>query len=111
MESKEFDCMSTDELWNLYEEVNSMLADRIEAEKAKLSERLSRLESVSPVRVDRVRRRYPLVRPKYMNPGNPEEVWSGRGKQPLWVREQLNTGKKLDQFLIAAINWRNSAID
>jgi DNA-binding protein H-NS len=95
--------MSTDDLWDLYEKVDSTLADKIEAEKVKLNERLRRIESVSNVvRVDRVRRPYPPVHPKYKNPNNPEEVWSGRGKQPRWVRDQLKTGKRLDQFLIAA---------
>jgi DNA-binding protein H-NS len=102
MESNKFRSMSTDELWDLYVEVHSALADKVEAERAKLNERLRRIESISTVGMNRVRRQYPRVRPKYMNPSNPEEVWSGRGKQPLWVKEQLNTGKKLDQFLIAA---------
>jgi DNA-binding protein H-NS len=94
--------MSTDDLWDLYEKVNSALANMIEAEKAKLNERLRRIESVSTVGVNRVRRPYPPVQPKYKNPSNPAEVWSGRGKQPLWVKKQLKAGKNLNQFLIAA---------
>ena len=102
MDSNELRSMSTDELWDLFEKVNSMLADKIEAEKVRLNERLRRIESVSTVRVNGVRRPYPPVRPKYRNPSNPAEVWSGRGKQPLWVRKQLKTGKKLNQLLIGA---------
>jgi DNA-binding protein H-NS len=102
MESKEFNCMSVDELWDLHETINSILFKKIEAEKAKLLERLRKLESVSTVGVKGVRRPYPPVRPKYKNPKNAAEVWSGRGKQPRWVRDQLRTGKGLDQFLIAA---------
>jgi DNA-binding protein H-NS len=102
MESNEFKSMSIDELWELLEKVNSALAVKIEAEQAKLNERLRRIESVGSVRENRVRRPYPPVQPKYKNPSNPAEVWSGRGKQPLWVKKQLKTGKKLDQFLIAA---------
>jgi DNA-binding protein H-NS len=93
--------MSTDGVWDLFEKVNSMLADKIDAEKAKLNGRLRRVESVS---TNRVRRPYPPVRPKYKNPNNPAEVWSGRGIRPLWVRKQLKTGNKLDQLLIAANN-------
>ena len=102
MDSNELRSMSTDKLWDLFEKINSMLADKIEGEKAKLNERLRRIESVSTVRVNGVRRPYPPVRPKYRNPSNPAEVWSGRGKQPRWVRDQLKTGKRLDEFLIAA---------
>jgi DNA-binding protein H-NS len=79
-----------------------MLADKLQAEKAKIEERLRRIKSVGAVVTgDRLRRPYPPVLPKYKNPNNPTETWSGRGKQPLWLRGQLKTGKKLDQFLIA----------
>ena len=98
MKSNKFECMSTDELWELHGTISSILSKRIEAEKAQLEERLRKLGSVSM----KSRRPYPPVRPKYKNPSNPAEVWSGRGKQPRWVREQLKIGKRLDQFLIAA---------
>ena len=94
--------MSTDQLLDLYQKVQLMLADKLQAEKDKIEERLRRIRSVSGVATtERVRRPYPPVFPKYKNPKNPTEIWSGRGKQPLWVREQLEAGKKLDQFLIA----------
>jgi DNA-binding protein H-NS len=104
MGSKQLQSMSIDELWDLYEKVDSTLADKLQAEKAKLEERLRRIEG----RIEgRVRRSYPPVHPKYKNPRNPAEIWSGRGKQPLWVREQLKAGKKLDQFLIAESRRRS----
>jgi DNA-binding protein H-NS len=30
--------------------------------------------------------------PKYRNPDNPKQMWSGRGKQPAWVQKALATG-------------------
>jgi DNA-binding protein H-NS len=97
----DFDSMSADELWSLHELVTSTLARRITAEKIKLEARLRRLETppdvISP---HRPRRPYPKVLPKYQNPKNPTEKWSGRGRQPLWVQAQLKSGKKLDRFLI-----------
>lgn len=30
--------------------------------------------------------------PKYRNPKNPEQVWSGRGRRPVWVNEHLEGG-------------------
>ena|SRR5690348_12979274 len=93
--------MSSDELWALLQEVRSVLARKIADEKVKLEERLSFLQDSSGVISANGRRRYPTVLPKYQNPENPTEKWSGRGKQPRWVRAQLNAGKKLDHFLIA----------
>ncbi|QAU23807.1 H-NS histone family protein [Dyella sp. M7H15-1] len=34
------------------------------------------------------------VAPKYRNPANPEQTWSGRGKRPHWFNDALKTGKK-----------------
>jgi DNA-binding protein H-NS len=111
MESKQLKSMSTDQLFDLYQTVQLILADKLQAEKAKLEERLRRIKSVGGVAIaERVRRPYPPVLPKYKNPKNPTEIWSGRGKQPLWVREQLEAGEKLDQFLIAVGRRRSCAV-
>ena len=40
------------------------------------------------------------VKPKYRHPGNADVTWSGRGRQPVWVREALASGKTLDDLSI-----------
>lgn len=35
------------------------------------------------------------VAPKYKNPNNPEETWSGRGRKPAWIESWLKAGKDL----------------
>ena len=40
------------------------------------------------------------VAPKYANPANPSETWTGRGRKPLWVQAALNQGKSLESLLI-----------
>lgn len=40
------------------------------------------------------------VAPKYRNPANPKETWTGRGKQPRWLAAYTTKGKKLEEFLI-----------
>ena len=102
MEGDAFKSMSTDELWRLHEQMTSILAHKIAEEKAKLEERLRRLKTANAViGPNRPRRAYPEVLPKYQNPKNTAETWSGRGKQPHWVQGQLRAGKKLEHFLIA----------
>ena len=32
------------------------------------------------------------VAPKYRNPANPAQAWTGRGRTPLWVQELQNAG-------------------
>jgi len=38
--------------------------------------------------------------PRYRNPNNPQQTWSGRGKRPNWLNEALESGKKLDDFTV-----------
>lgn len=40
------------------------------------------------------------VPPKYRNPANPSETWTGRGRKPLWVVAALDSGKKLQDLAI-----------
>ena len=90
--------MSVDELWELHELVVAKLTDKITEERARLEDRLRKLDS-SPQLIGE-RHPYPKVLPKYRNPENRSETWAGRGKQPLWLRAQLRSGRKLTDFLI-----------
>jgi DNA-binding protein H-NS len=99
---EELKSLSSDELWDLHQQVALRLVQVIAAEKSKLEERLRKIQAASSrVGLKRVRRPYPPVLPKYQNPNNPAETWSGRGRKPLWVKQQLRAGKKLDRLLIA----------
>jgi DNA-binding protein H-NS len=112
MESNTFESMSIDGLSSLHEQLTSILARKIEEEKARLEERLRSLNINKAISPDRPRRPYPKVLPKYRNPRNPAETWSGRGKQPHWVQAQLRAGKKLDHLLInrSSIERRRQAV-
>lgn len=38
--------------------------------------------------------------PKYRHSENPELTWSGRGRQPAWIKEIIESGGTLDDYLI-----------
>jgi DNA-binding protein H-NS len=40
------------------------------------------------------------VAPKYQNPANPDETWTGRGVAPKWMQELIDSGRSKDEFLI-----------
>jgi DNA-binding protein H-NS len=40
------------------------------------------------------------VAPKYRNPANSKETWTGRGKQPRWLAAETAKGRKPEEFLI-----------
>lgn len=89
--------MSIDELWDVRGQVDSILKEKLTAEKSELEKRLAKLRPASETA--RARRPYPKVLPKYRNP-NGSETWAGRGKQPRWVRKQLRSGKRIDDLRI-----------
>jgi DNA-binding protein H-NS len=98
-ESSSLELMSTDQLWGLYELVAAELGCKIVAERDILELRLRKLGGVhSDLR--RARRPYPKVFPKYRNPRDYNETWTGRGKQPRWLAKELRSGKHLAEFLI-----------
>ena len=97
MQSLEFEQLTIDELWALHEEISEVLAARLAAEKRLLEERLHQLNNQANTSQ---RRPYPPVRPKFRNPDNPAQNWSGRGGQPRWVAEQLRSGKRMEDLQI-----------
>ena len=96
MQNLEIEQMPIDELWALHEEVSEVLAARIAAEKRVLEERLHQIKDQAHTS----KRFYPPVRPKFRNPDNHAETWSGRGLQPRWVAEQLRLGKRMEELKI-----------
>jgi DNA-binding protein H-NS len=101
-----FSTMSVDELWQLHEEISQVLSARLTSEKRELEKRLAQLRRDFDVsQGDSVsttieRRKYPRVFPKYRNPNEPSETWSGRGKQPRWLAAALKTGHTIEEFVI-----------
>lgn len=113
------DAMSVDEMWLLHEEISRVLSVRLSSEKRELEKRLAQLrrerEGRSLDRTDapakdtpRARRKYPRVFPKYRNPEEPSETWSGRGKQPRWLAAALKTGHSIEEFVIGRAEARKN---
>lgn len=102
MKQTEIKSLSIDELWMLHEAITATLAEKIATEKKMLEERLRLLAKAHvghTVKSSRRRRPYPPVLPKF----RPSETWAGRGMQPRWVREQLRSGKRMDDFRIESV--------
>jgi DNA-binding protein H-NS len=106
MRRTDLEIMDFDELWVLHEELTKILSEKITTEKLQLERRLAQLsrveqmDDVESALANRPRRKYPKVQPKYSNPSQPTEKWSGRGKQPRWLVAALKSGRKLEDFRI-----------
>ncbi|MBN8968278.1 MAG: H-NS histone family protein [Rhizobiales bacterium] len=113
MKKADLEAMSIDELWALHENISRILSQRIASEKLELEKRLAYLNGgrmeiereaglATRSAENKQRRKYPRVLPKYRNPSEPSETWSGRGKQPRWLVAAIKSGRKMDDFKIGA---------
>ena len=89
--------MSVDALLKLRDDIGKVLSSKA----AQLKDQLSRLEE-GEVGYKRRDGRSPLqgrkVAVKYRDrSGN---TWAGRGAQPVWLREQLKAGARLEDFAV-----------
>jgi DNA-binding protein H-NS len=102
MKISDLKSLPLDELWDFHEEVVETLAAKMTAEKSVLEERLRKLinPQIQADQISKVRQPYPPVVPKYRNPNEPSETWSGRGKQPRWLVAALKSGKRIGDFQI-----------
>jgi DNA-binding protein H-NS len=105
-EKLNLDLMSSDEIWQLHENISEVLSLRLTSEKQQLEKRLEQLRrdpgvsssGASEIRAQR--RKYAPVAPKYQNSQHPHETWSGRGKTPRWLVAALKKGHKVENFAI-----------
>ena len=112
IKKRNLEAMSVDEMWQLHEEISQILSVRLTSEKRELEKRLAQLRREKETRhsepadaqtlkgAQRERRKYPRVYPKYRNPKEPSETWSGRGKRPLWLVAAMKSGRKIEEFRI-----------
>jgi len=63
------------------------------------------LDNPTPEKVTTKRRkRKPgKVAPKYRDPDNPRNTWSGRGSQPRWLAEKVKRGLHATDFLVPGL--------
>ena len=92
--------MSVDNLLALRDQIDNLLAERVDAERRQLAERIARLDRYSGRDASGSRKPLPA---KYCNPHNPQETWAGRGRIPRWMEPALKAGKKKEDFLIEKV--------
>lgn len=78
------------------EERIAELKAQVEADKARMAATEAELAALQP---QPTKMANPST-PKYRDPAKPENTWAGRGKQPWWLKEKLEAGASLEDFLI-----------
>ena len=99
------DKMSYSELATLLTEIDRAMVEKQAAERIALRQKLSDMAKDAGLTLDEVfgrgRKGKGSVAPKYRDPKNPENTWTGRGRMPLWMVAATKCSKaKKDDFLI-----------
>ena len=98
--------LSYKELLQLQTKIAATLEKRKADEKSAVKRKMMELAAASGFELDelvgskRGVRKGSTVAPKYRHPKDPKVTWSGRGRQPRWIKEALAKGKKLESFAI-----------
>lgn len=78
--------MTTDDLLQQKKAIESELIDRIDEEIEKIDARRAELLAMKPPAKPEKKKRAKSSRPpKYRNPNDPTQTWTGRGKAPKWL--------------------------
>jgi DNA-binding protein H-NS len=94
--------MPTGKLERLRTEVEAMIAAKVAERREELQSQLSKLLEISGSG-NGTQGGHPKTRTvavKYRNPKNADEVWSGRGRMPLWLGAEIKSGKAREDFLV-----------
>ena len=58
------------------------------------------LEELTSKKAGRGAAKAGAAEPKFINPDNPSQTWTGKGRQPNWFKTALDNGKSADDMLI-----------
>jgi DNA-binding protein H-NS len=98
--------LSFSELRELARGVEGEIKMRREEDKKRIRQEIRELAASIGMTVEEVlgygeekkgKRKIPLE-PKYRNPENPEQTWTGKGHRPAWVKEAVARGVRLEEL-------------
>ncbi len=93
--------LSADELRKLQEQIKRELIKRASEEKAKARQQILEIAQSVGVPLKELlggglRVKTASVAPRFGNPADPSQRWTGRGRQPKWVKDWLDAGQPID---------------
>ena len=99
--------MSVEELIRLEKQVQKMIEQKQQAEKKQLIDEFKARAASLGLSIDLVindekpaKKTGAKVAPKYQHPSNPSLTWTGRGRTPKWIEEQISAGRSLTSLEI-----------
>jgi len=101
--------LETEAITLLINELQSELKSRVKKEKENFLNTIKAKADFFGVSVEDLmieasrskKRKAGKVQPKYQNPDNKAETWTGKGRKPNWLVAQLENGNRLENMLIS----------
>ncbi len=94
----DLDALSFDELRSLISDAEVAMARQLQERRREVVAQMRELAASVGIQFEIIadaslkRRRLAASAPRYRNPENPEQTWSGRGKRPRWFIDSINSG-------------------
>ena len=101
--TRDLEKMSRKELEELRNQVDTALASleaRRKSEARAAAEQAAREHGFSLDEILGNQKKTKKSPAKYRNPADPRMTWTGRGRQPGWIKEALASGKPLSDFAV-----------
>lgn len=97
--------LSLKELKQLQKDVEVAVSEYKERERRKALEEVEAFArerglTVADLGELSVKRKRKPAAPKYANPADPSQTWTGRGRRPRWVEAALSGGKSMEDMAI-----------
>ena len=103
MTTVNLDNLSIEQLDKLKTSIDSTIVNKRQSELLAVRQQVDELIDNCPFTLAEVMEAKPArkpVLPKYRNPNDAEQTWTGRGRRPLWIEDSLNNGMDLADLLI-----------
>lgn len=100
--------MSADELKALISNAEAALVNQLREQRREVVTKMRELAASVGIQFEIIAdepiksRRLAVAAPKYRNPANHEQTWSGRGKRPKWFIEAIDAGVDPESMKIDA---------
>lgn len=105
-----YEKMSLKELETIKKEVDRVIAMKRDLERVQLKKKVAELAESHGFSVNELfgaaqkgrggQKNKSSGVPKFANPENPADTWTGRGRKPNWLVDRLKKGAKVEDFAI-----------
>jgi DNA-binding protein H-NS len=99
--------LNYNQLGDLIEKAKARQQELVKEKASRLRDKINAMVKAEGFGLDEVlgrggrgKARGTKVKPKYRNPADPSQTWTGRGKRPRWFNAALSAGKKEKDLLI-----------